>query len=148
MGAHIHSLFPEGQERVSRYGLPRGRAGFGQQVDIARVSAQITSTTDFIPPPLISKAVPKYWKNKDLDGDWDERHDVPKEFKERLQTLLDTTWRNVATRDRLAAEGKGGAPEGKGGGKGAKEKPATTGGGYQTKGSDWSNLEGSICVIQ
>jgi len=44
--------------------------------------------------------VPGYWVNQDLETGFNERKDVPEEIQQKLQKLLDDTFKDVRTRDR------------------------------------------------
>jgi len=44
--------------------------------------------------------VPPYWKNTDLDEDFDTREQVPKSVQNVIQQMLEGTWKNIQTRDR------------------------------------------------
>jgi len=44
--------------------------------------------------------VPSYWDNQDLTTGFNERREVPEEFQEQVQKLLDGTFKDIRTRDR------------------------------------------------
>lgn len=44
--------------------------------------------------------VPEYWTNQSTSAHFDTKETVPPEFQQKIQDLLDKTWKNKATRDR------------------------------------------------
>lgn len=47
------------------------------------------------------RVTPNYWKNQDLSKNFDTRCPPSKEMQDQLQMLLNSTWKEVSTRDRL-----------------------------------------------
>ena len=58
------------------------------------------SMEDVGPPVTVPVGVPSYWKNRDLDKDFDEKINLSPDEREKMQQLLDVTFKNKATRDR------------------------------------------------
>ena len=51
-------------------------------------------------PVEVHVGVPTYWKNQDLDKDFDEMINLSAVEREKMQKLLDVTFKAKATRDR------------------------------------------------
>ena len=51
-------------------------------------------------PVEVHVGVPTYWKNQDLDKDFDEMINLSAAEREKMQKLLDVTFKAKATRDR------------------------------------------------
>ena len=58
------------------------------------------NSEDVGPPVTVPVGVPSYWKNRDLDKDFDEKINLSPDEREKMQQLLDVTFKNRATRDR------------------------------------------------
>ncbi|CAE7257438.1 Tnks [Symbiodinium sp. CCMP2592] len=52
------------------------------------------------PPVEVPIGVPSYWKNQDLSKHFDEKINLSVEETQKMQTLLDVTFKDKATRDR------------------------------------------------
>ncbi|CAK9100708.1 Poly [ADP-ribose] polymerase tankyrase (dTNKS) (Poly [ADP-ribose] polymerase) (Protein poly-ADP-ribosyltransferase tankyrase) [Durusdinium trenchii] len=57
---------------------------------------------DVGPPVELPVGVPSYWKNQDLEKDFDEKINLSADEREKMQKLLDVTYKNKATRDRMS----------------------------------------------
>ena len=57
---------------------------------------------DVGPPVQVPIGVPSYWKNQDLDKDFDEKIKLSNEDRGKIQKLMDLTFKNKATRDRTS----------------------------------------------
>ncbi|CAJ1377135.1 unnamed protein product [Effrenium voratum] len=55
---------------------------------------------DVGPPVQVPVGVPSYWKNRDLGKDFDEKISLSVDERGKMQSLLDATFKNKATRDR------------------------------------------------
>ena len=53
-----------------------------------------------VPTILSTDKTPPYWKNQDLNSDFDVRVDCGSKDRQILQSLLDQSWRDITTRDR------------------------------------------------
>lgn len=55
---------------------------------------------DVGPPVQVPVGVPSYWKNRDLDKDFDDKINLSADEREKMQKLVDVTYKDKATRDR------------------------------------------------